>query len=291
MNGWDFSVLWSAGRAILQGQSPYQVPNFFYPLPVAYVWAAFALLPQRIAFWAWISTNLLILIYFFRRGFWQWLLFVPVLHMLSSGQVEFFLWGLEREMRNNWRGAALGALITLKPQTAILLLSWHIVGWILGDRRTLLYWFGVTLFLWITPMLWYPNWIADWLNAAPTYNLMAASNSPGLFSLLRVVPSLWIAVAVVSLIIFIWGQFQSKEIARASAVLASPLGLFYSTMALLGCAPAWLLTPLSLLSAGLSLATKTFIPFILLPLAVLGWQLYNRNKSFPVNHERCVSTH
>jgi hypothetical protein len=84
-----------------------------------------------------------------------------------------------------------------------------------------------------------------------------------------------------ALAVFVWGILQSKEIARAGAVLASPIGLFYQTMALLGCAPPWLLVPVSIMAAALTVATQTFIPFTLIPLAVLAWHLHARRAHWP----------
>jgi hypothetical protein len=276
MNGWDFSILWAAGRAVLLGQDLYNVAHFFYPLPFAYILAGVATMPLPVAYWLWLAFNLGLLVYFFRRDFWQWLLFVPVLHLFSSGQVELVWWGMERGMGRHWRGALLGSLITLKPQTAVLLLPWHVVDWLRYDRPTLFRWIGLTSLIWGVPLLWRPGWILEWLAATPPYRLLSASNSPGIFSLIRLLPALWPVLAVAAVAIFLWGQWQSKEIARATALVSSPVGLFYSTMALLGCAPAWLLTPLSLLATGLSLLTRTFIPFLTLPLAVVGWQVWRK---------------
>jgi hypothetical protein len=278
VNGWDFSILWAGGRAVLEGRDPYGVAFFYYPLPLAYALAVFAILPRSVAFWLWLFTNLGLLVLFFRRRFWQWTLFAPVLHQLSSGQLDLFWWSMERWMGRHWLGAFLGAVITLKPQAALLLLPWHLVDWFRHDRRTLLRWAVLSLLIWGIPMLWRPGWILDWLRAAPAYGLLSASNTPGVFSLLRIFPALWPVLAVLAVAVFVWGQLQSKEVARASAVLSSPVGLFYSTVVLLDCAPAWLLTPLSLLVAGLSILLRNFIPFMALPLAVLGWQIYHKRR-------------
>ena len=276
MNGWDFSILWAAGQAVLHGQDPYGVAHFYYPLPLAYALAGISWLPLPVAYYLWLAMNLGLLIAFFRRRFWQWLLYAPVLHRLSSGQVEFAWWCMERGVGRHWRGAILAALITLKPQTALYLLPWHLWDWAQHDRRTLLRWAGLTILVWGIPCIWQPAWIADWLHAAPDYGLLSASNAPGIFSLLRLFPATWPVLALAAVAILVWGVQQREEIARAATMLAAPVGLFYSTMGLLDCAPAWLLTPISLLAVGLSLLTGTFVAFLMLPLVVIGWHCQGR---------------
>jgi len=288
MNAWDFSILWQAGQALLSGQSPYSTPFFYYPLPFAYGMAIMALLPQKVSFGLWIAMNLFLLMAAFRKTFWHWLLYVPVLHMLSSGNVDLLFWAMERQMGRHWRGAILGALITLKPQVALLLLPWHILDWLRHDRLVLMRWLVITISLWGAPLVWDPSWVADWLQASPDLTLHTASNSPGLFSLLKIWPGIVIPISVVAVTFFTWGQAQGKETARACALLSSPIGLFYQTMALLGCAPAGMLVPVSLLAAMLSLLSGTFIPFALLPFVVIAWHRYRvfkpENASLTSNH-------
>ncbi|MCC7445942.1 MAG: DUF2029 domain-containing protein [Anaerolineae bacterium] len=276
MNGWDFSILWAAGQAVLQGRDPYTVANFFYPLPFAYLLVGFGIFPQQVAFAVWIGVNLLLLVYFFRRRFWQWLPYLPVFHMLSSGQIDFFLWSLERGIKPGWRGALFASIITLKPQAALILLPWHLLNWLRADRTMLARWLVTTGVIWGLPLLWQPGWLNTWLHQTSPLSVQSAGNAPGIFSLLKIFPDIWPVLAVIAVVIFVVGQFQSKEVARACAMLASPVGLFYSTMALIGTAPAWLLTPISLIAAVLSIVLSNFIPFAALPLAVLWWHVRHK---------------
>jgi hypothetical protein len=283
MNGSDFEIFWYAARAVLEGRDPYAVYHFFYPLPFAYLISIFGLLPKWWSFGVWIGVNLLIVIIIFRKNFWHWIFYLPILHLISSGQVELLWWVMERGVGRHWRGALLAAIMTLKPQAALILLPWHVLDWLRNDRKTLIRWAVITFFIWATPLLWRPTWIVEWINETPPYTLNSASNTPGVLGFIRISsdPIFVIILAIIAAIIFIWGQFQTKEIARASAILGSPLGLFYSTMALLGCAPPGLLVPVSLVAAALSLLTFSFVPFILLPIAVLVWHGWLVNK-FPV---------
>jgi hypothetical protein len=91
---------------------------------------------------------------------------------------------------------------------------------------------------------------------------------------LKISPLFLIPGAIAAICVLIWGLRQNESIARASVMLAAPVGSYYSTMALLDCAPAWLLVPVSLLATVLSLWLMVIVPFVLLPLAVIIWQLY-----------------
>lgn len=274
MSGWDFSIFWQAGNAVLNGQDPLTIQYFYYPLPFAYFLSIFALLPLNISFIIWLVINFLFLLQTFRKNFWQWLLYVPVLHQFSSGQVELFLWYLERWIDRSWRGIFFAAFITLKPQAAIILLPWHLLDWLKNDRKTLIKWVGTTMFIWGFPMLWRPFWIVDWLKARSGLSVSSARNSPGLFSIMILPKVPLILIILISTGVFLWGHTKNKQIARASATLASPVGLFYSTLQLLGCAPAWILVPASILAVILTVSTKTFIPFMLIPITVIAWQLW-----------------
>ena len=283
MNGWDFHILWEAGRAVLSGQNPYSVEFFFYPLPFAYFMAVLGLFPFGAAFALWAIMNLGLLIAAFRRRFIFWLLYVPVLHLFSAGQVGLLFWSLERGINRSLRGALLGALMTLQPQAALILLPWHLFDWLRHDRRTLLYWLGMSLALWGVPLLWFPTWPQEWLASTPRADLIVTlSNTPGIFSLLQIAPGLLVVLAPLAVGIALWGLTQNKMMSRACIMLASPVGLFYSTIYMLGAAPALLLVPLSIAAAALSILANTFIPFLSLPLAVAIWQWRQRKKPLPI---------
>jgi hypothetical protein len=291
LNGWDFLVLWEAGAAVLKGIDPYSVNGFFYPLPVACFLAPFGLFPYEIAFGLWLILNAALLLFFFRRLTWAWLLYAPVLHLFSSGQVEMLLWSLERFIyagdrarTPGWRGAILVALITLKPQTAIVLLPWYGVHWLREDRGMLVRSGIATAALWGIPMLWRPRWILDWYAAlSPAGFLTSAGNTPGLWSVAKIAPDLWPLILLVAVPLMAWGVCQTNAIARACALLAFPAGLFYSTFALLGTAPARILVPLSLLAVALTIVSSTFVPFLMLPLAVIVWNRWFKPAELPAD--------
>jgi hypothetical protein len=98
-NASDFTWYWRAGRAILEGQSPYRVINpdgpyprsagFLYTLPAALIAAPFALLPLwpgMVAFCAFTAGTLAFVMT--RDGYWRLplLMSFPMLWCVKSGQ-------------------------------------------------------------------------------------------------------------------------------------------------------------------------------------------------------------
>lgn len=300
MNAYDFSINYFAGLLLLRGADPYSNPLYRYPFPFTYFWALMALPGEQVMplmFIIWGVINVGFLIYAFRKDFWKWIFYFPVLHELSSGQVELMFWTMERNIKPGWRGAILGALLTMKPQTGLILLPWHLVDWLRHDRPTLIKWVFSTLVLWGLPLLWRPDWIHTWLvgRGGDANLIYSASVSTGIFSLLRLTgqpltppfgTSLLIILGilvVIALIIYIVGQFQpSKEIGKACALLVSPLGLLYTQMTVMGTAPAWLLVPANLVSVALALITGNFVPCLMVPLSVIAYHVWKRRQSAKV---------
>jgi hypothetical protein len=119
MGGYDFGVLWQAGRAIWQGQDPYGVSGFFCPLPVAYFFARLAALPRQVAFWVWLALHLVLLGWLVQRRAAP-----SALNALSRGNAPG-LWSLERLFPGTWP-----ALLVL----AVIVFVWGLfqpwpVGW------------------------------------------------------------------------------------------------------------------------------------------------------------------
>ncbi len=300
MNAYDFSINYFAGLLLLRGADPYSNPLYRYPFPFTYFWALMALPGEQampLMFIIWGVINLGMLVYAFRKDFWKWIFYFPVLHELSAGQVELMFWTMERNIKPGWRGALLGALLTMKPQSALILLPWHLVDWLKHDRLTLAKWFVCTGTLWGLPLLWRPDWISTWLvgRGGDANFIYSASVTTGLFSVLRLtglpltspystpLTIVIIILAILALVIFIAGQFQSsKEIGKACALLVSPLGLLYTQMTLMGTAPALLLVPVNLVSLAIALTTGNFVACMAVPLSVIAWHLWNHRKAAQV---------
>lgn len=279
MEGYDFGVLWQAGRAVWLGQDPYAVNGFFYPLPVAYLFAPLAPLPRPIAFWTWLVLNLAILIGLLRWRVVVWVLYFPLLHLFSSGQVDLALWALGSRLRTGWRSALAAAVITLKPQVAFILLPWILWRWLREDRQTLAMWGGMAAALWGVLLPLDPTWPVRWRAAVPPLTALSRSNAPGLWSLERWFPGAWPVLLILAAAVFVWGLFQNQSVGRAAAALANPSGLFYDLLVLIETAPAWLLVPLSWAAVLLTLWWQVFVPWALVPLAVILYHRFRRSPS------------
>ena len=273
MGGYDFGVLWQAGRAVWLGQDPYRVSGFYYPLPVAYIFALLAPLPRQPAFWVWLTFNLVLLGWRLRRRIVEWALYFPLLHLFSSGQVDLVLWALGSRLHTGWRSALAGAVITLKPQVALIVLPWTLWRWLREDRRTLGMWAALTVGLWGCLFPIDPTWPRRWRSAVPPLGPLSRGNSPGLWSLERLLPQAWPVLLVLSAAVLVWGLFQSRPVSWAATALANPSGMFYDLLVLMEAAPSWLMVPLSWVVVGLSLWWRAIFPWLIIPLAVI---LYNR---------------
>jgi hypothetical protein len=274
MQGYDFGVLWQAGRAVWLGQDPYQVTGFFYPLPVAYFFALLALLPRQVAFWVWLAINLVLLGWTLRRRMVAWTLYFPLLHQFSSGQVDLVLWVLGSRLSTGWQSALAAAVITLKPQVAFIMLPWTLGRWLREDRRTLMMWVGMVAIVWGCLLPLDPTWTLRWRAAVPPLGALSRGNTPGLWSLERLLPGVWPVLLVLSVGVFLWGLFQERKVSWAAAALANPSGLFYTLVVLMEAAPPWLLVPLSWVAVGLTIWWQMYLPWLIIPLGVLVYHYF-----------------
>ena len=87
----DFRIFYLAGRALLTGNSPYQVDGFYSPLPLAVFFVPFALLPEFIAYVLYLALSIcLILRIAKRKSLWVLVTF-PVLFTLFVGQIDLLI--------------------------------------------------------------------------------------------------------------------------------------------------------------------------------------------------------
>ena len=75
MPGFGFNFFWNAANAILLGQSPYAVGDYFSPYPLALLLVPLALLQFLLAFASWIGLKVFLL----ARGSDRWIFLKAIL--------------------------------------------------------------------------------------------------------------------------------------------------------------------------------------------------------------------
>ncbi len=174
---YDFRIFHGAGRHLLAGETPYSAGSgFFSPLPLAVLYAPFALLPLPASYAAFILVSLALLYKTMgRRSGWALLSF-PVLFVLFVGQVDLFL---------TLAAAAFGPLsfplLLGKPQVAFVAVPWLLVR---SNRRQLMLGIALSAVMLLICFWLRPGWIAEMRAAAPALNVYVKHDS----NLYRLVP-------------------------------------------------------------------------------------------------------
>jgi hypothetical protein len=287
MIGFDFQNFWNVGRMVLSGQDPYSIVLSYYPPAATYFFAILACIPFPISFGLWTGTNFVMLLHLLRRlkqGWraYTWLGFAPVPFILLTGQLDlFFFWFASFLTAGGWKAALCGAIVTLKPQVAFIVLPWYILQWVIHDRKQLLRWGGFTALLYGFPLLLdvhsYLKWYASIHNESG-WRLLA---SPGVFALTNLGIPLGIII-LIALVVIIIGLRKDSITSWAAQILALPMGLWYEDILLLGSVPWWLVVPGSWVAFYLALIWHTNIPFVYIPVAVFCWRVWAKSKAPPI---------
>jgi hypothetical protein len=223
---YDFDIFWRGGRSLLEGTSPYQVPGFYSPLPLAVLFAPLALLPLPVAYAIFVLASLWMLWKAagsrgYRSG-WALVSF-PVLFTFFVGQVDLIL---------ALSAALLGPLalpfLLAKPQIAFVAAPWLLLH---SDRRKLALGTGAMLGMLLLCFWLRPDWVSEWLASTPQRADYGRHDS----NLYRLVPEgvrtmlVWI-LSPIALALGIW----LKERRRSWAVLHlfTPVTNVYSAAAL-----------------------------------------------------------
>jgi hypothetical protein len=292
--GWDFSIFWEIGRAILEGRNPYAVEFSRYPPATAFFFALFGLLPFVASFVVWSTFNVGLYLYGLRRARlgWKglaWLLYTPFLFNLLTGQIDVIFWwaafylvkdsssapDAPRKTWEAWRPALAAAFLTLKPQLAAVLLPWYLVRWLRGERGLLWRWLGITALIHALPLLYDPGIYGRWLAALSGVSEMKMGVSAGVFALgLLGLPTL--LLAAVGLALAVWGLFQPEPTSRAAQLCAFPITIWYDDVLLTGIGPAWLMVPLSWVAFITAGMVQNSLPLVVIPAAALGFRLLKK---------------
>lgn len=279
MIGWDFLVFWQVGEAVLKGMNPYAVEFSRYPPAMTLFFALFALAPYLIAFGLWSGVSLILYIDTLRRmgktrlAILGWIFFTPTIFTFLTGQIDiFFLWLGLWLSKGGWKAIAAGALLTLKPQLAVVILPWYLIRWMRKERGLLLRWAGVTLGLHALPLVLDTGIYSKWFTALSGVSEMKVPLSSGLFSLTGVnVPV--VILGVVALGLALWGLTRDEPTSRAALMLSNPLTIWYDDVLLAGLAPVKVIVPYSWAMFGLAYLFNSSLPLATIPLVVLAWRV------------------
>lgn len=278
----DFThFFWLIGQAVLEGRDPYTVAGNVYPPATCLFFAVFALLPQNLSWILWLVSNVLLFMWMVvkkKNGInsFFWLGYTPLLFTFISGQVDFFLFWLSSFLeKDQWYVPFVAALITLKPQIALIVLPVFILDWLLHKRKILFTWVLFCSILHGLPLIWdaglYERWWMVISNRANSYQ----TASPGLFSLTEIGLSLPVII-LVSIALVIFGLFLGKAKSIQANLLALPFGTWYNSTFLVGTAPWQLIVPCSWVALLLAYWVKGVYPFALIPAVAFIWSISNR---------------
>jgi hypothetical protein len=157
---YDFHIFYLAGQAVLTGNSPYSIPGFISPFPLAIVFSTIAWMPEPIAYSFYVSLCLFLLVKVVGRKFYWPLLSFPVFFNFFVGQVDLPL-GLLAAILGTW---SLPFLI-IKPQVAIVLSPWIIRR---SNHKDIILVLTIVLAFISLSFLIRPTWLIEWLEIVPT---------------------------------------------------------------------------------------------------------------------------
>ena len=231
----DFRVFYAAGQAILNGQSPYADPNYLYPLPMAYFFALWALMPFKVSVVAWWLASAGVLVAVCRRAAGLWLLFPPVFAQFITGQLDLLFLGL-------WAWAGRGSpialgLMTLKPHLCLVTVPYTLWEW-RRDWRKLGAFALTAAALWLPLTLIYPRWPIEWMaNRKPLLGMLAIT--PSAFSLTQL--GLWAAVpaAMIGLGLVAWSWTRGRDWVNLAGLSANPIIQSYDLSLIAGPRRLW----------------------------------------------------
>jgi hypothetical protein len=281
MIGYDFSLFWNIGQAVLNGTNPYAIAISWYPPITSMVFAVFGLLPFLPAYAIWTGLNIIFYLSSLRQIRLKapaWFLFAPAIFLILSGQLDFlFLWVAGFLPKGGWKAVAAAVIITLKPQIALIILPWFLVRWLKSNPRSVAWWLAATLILQLLPLFIRPTIFRDWLTAVENAYGWKMILSSGVFSLTAFGLPFWLAAGI-ALPIAIWGLFQDEATSRAAQLLACPVTFWYEDVFLAGSLPAKLLVPSSLLAFLMSYILQNALPLATIPLVVLVYRQFEERR-------------
>lgn len=236
----DYLTFMDIGERLLAGARVYG-ENSYYPLPYVGVFSFFAALPRPVSIALWFGLPLVVVLV--ASGFHPYALaFAPTLSHFLGGQSAAFgllgFWGYRNHLSlSDWRGGTFLALSTLKPQLAIVPLSYALYHWAKGLRAKRrippqLQGFALTfVVIYLPAFILDPAWVGKWLgNPRPLFSRALSAGLPRL--LLRVLEPtsvfywlVWLAASGL-LLLGVWrirGKAPTLDVLLLWSFTVSPL--------------------------------------------------------------------
>jgi hypothetical protein len=220
---YDFHNFFLGGQAVLAGVSPYTVPDFLPPFPVAVIFALVAWLPEWLVYLAYLATCIWLL---WRILGWKciWaLLCFPVCFGLYVGQLDLLLTLLIVSF-----GPWVLPLLIMKPQVGFVIAPWYIRRL---TRKQIIGTLAITIIFLGICFLIRPTWLFEWINILPSVTTYARHDS----NLHWFIPqAITLAAYIVGAIISLPLGFLLKERELSFTILHlfSPLSNIYSASVL-----------------------------------------------------------
>lgn len=286
MLGYDFSLFWNIGRAVLAGIDPYSVQKSFYPPATLALFTLFGLAPFTIAYALWTGINVILLNKFLRtltaeKTRFLWFIFPSALFVLMAGQLDiFFLYATTLLPKKGLRAALGIVLLTLKPHIALIVLPWYLIQWIQHDRKTLIRAVLLTAFVHALPIVISPTIYSNWFTSMGTQTNWRLTKSSGIFVLTELgVP--WALIAPIAAVIMLWCLRKAFRTSLAAQFFALPMVLWYDGVILIGTVPLAVLLPAGWVAFITAALLKSSWPLALTSLAALVWRLRKEYSGTP----------
>jgi hypothetical protein len=220
---YDFHNFFLGGQAVLAGVSPYTVPDFLPPFPVAVIFALVAWLPEWLVYLAFLITCIWLLWKLLKwKCIWALLCF-PVCFGIFVGQLDLLLTLLMVSI-----GPWALPLLIMKPQIGFVIAPWYIRR--LTRRQVIGIKLIIVLFLGICFLI-RPSWLSEWFSILPSVTTYARHDS----NLHWLIPQKYTMIAyVIGTIVSLPLGFllKDKEFSYTVLHLFSPLSNIYSASVL-----------------------------------------------------------
>jgi hypothetical protein len=268
----DFAIIWQGLTAFLHTGNAYGY-FYYYPPTFTLLLSPLGMIPALAGHLLLVALGLVVMLAVHGRRLLYWVAFMPLLYCLLVGQVDLLLIGLLLWAGTSRKGVLVAALVTVKPQIAVLVLPVYLARLLRENPGLLKWWLLSVVALWGGTALLVPGQMIQWIQMLLSGELgHAAPTSPGLWAVLPGIPALCLSIVLGVL------AFRQREegVQRAVMILISPFGLFYSQVSLIETAPWWLMVPVGFVSFFLMEKTASTVPALLVSLTPLAYQIAKR---------------